>query len=61
MTNTAVVGLDAFELAWLGRLPHHHDIPGLDITLAGFNAQTPDPLAADGPGSPTANRAISEA
>ena len=54
MANTAVVGLDAFELAWLGRLPHHHDIPGLDITLAGFNAQTPDPLAADGPGSPTA-------
>src|SRR5712691_13216350 len=27
MTNTGIVGLDAYELGWLRRLPHAHDIP----------------------------------
>lgn len=45
MTNTGVIGLDAYELGWLRRLPHAHDIPGYDIVLAEGNIETPDPLA----------------
>jgi glucose/arabinose dehydrogenase len=44
MTNTGIIGLDAYELGWLRRLPHAHDTPGFDITLAGVNVETPDPL-----------------
>lgn len=32
MTNTGIVGLDAYELGWLRRLPHAHDI--LAMTLS---------------------------
>ena len=45
MTNTGIVGLDAYELGWLRRLPHAHDLPGHDIVLAGVNVETPNPLA----------------
>ncbi len=45
MTNSAIIGLDAYELGWLRRLPHAHDIPGLDIVLAGVDVETPDPLS----------------
>lgn len=45
MSNTGVIGLDAYELGWLKRLPHAHDIPGLDIVLAGVNLETEDPLS----------------
>jgi len=44
MTNTGIVGLDAYELGWLRRLPHAHDIPGYDIVLAGVNIETANPL-----------------
>jgi glucose/arabinose dehydrogenase len=44
MTNTGIVGLDAYELGWLGRLPHDHDIPGFDLVLSGVNVETADPL-----------------
>ena len=44
MTNTGIVGLDAYELGWLRLLPHAHDIPGYEIELAGVNIETPDPL-----------------
>jgi len=44
MTNTGIVGLDAYEMGWLCRLPHAHDIPGYDIVLAGVNLETPNPL-----------------
>src|SRR5712691_13248654 len=44
MTNTGIVGLDAYELGWLRRLPHAHDIPGYDIVLAGINIETANPL-----------------
>ena len=44
MTNLGVVGLDAYDLAWLKQLPHPHDIPGMDVVLAGCNAETADPL-----------------
>jgi glucose/arabinose dehydrogenase len=43
MTNLGIVGLDAYEVGWLQRLPHGHDVPGLDITLAGVDVTTPDP------------------
>jgi glucose/arabinose dehydrogenase len=47
MTNTGIIGLDAYELGWLKRLPHAHDIPGYDIALAGVNVETPNPLSTD--------------
>lgn len=46
MTNLGIVGLDAYELGWLRRLPHQHDIPGYPITLTGVNVETPNPLIA---------------
>ncbi|MFL5661544.1 MAG: PQQ-dependent sugar dehydrogenase [Ktedonobacteraceae bacterium] len=45
MTNTGIVGLDAYDLGWLRRLPHAHDVPGYDIVLAGVNVETPNPLS----------------
>lgn len=45
MTNAGIVGLDAYELGWLRRLPHAHDIPGYAVTLTGVNVETPNPLA----------------
>lgn len=47
MTNTGVIGLDAYELGWLRRLPHLHDLPGRDIVLNGVNVETPNPLAGE--------------
>ncbi len=44
MTNTGIVGLDAYELGWLRRLPHAHDIPGYDIVLANVSVETDNPL-----------------
>lgn len=46
-TNSGVVGLDAHDLGWLRRLPHNHDIPGLDVTLAGESFESPDPRSED--------------
>ena len=46
MTNMGVVGLDAYEMAWLKQLPHPCDVPGYDIVLSGQVFQTPDPLSA---------------
>ncbi len=45
MTNTGIIGLDAYELGWLRRLPHGHDLPGYDIVLSGVNIETPNPLS----------------
>jgi len=45
MTNTGIIGLDAYELAWLRRLPHSYDLPGYDITLSGVNVETLNPLS----------------
>ncbi len=45
MTNTGIVGLDAYELGWLARLPHAHDIPGYGVVLSGVNVETPNPLS----------------
>jgi len=48
LTNTGVIGMDAYELGWLGRLPHNCDVPGYDIVLSGENFETVNPLAQDG-------------
>ena len=47
MTNTGIVGLDAYDLGWLRRLPHAHDLPGHALVLSGVNVETADPLGAD--------------
>jgi len=44
MTNTGIIGLDAYELGWLRRLPHGYDLPGYDLVLNGVNVETRDPL-----------------
>jgi glucose/arabinose dehydrogenase len=49
MTNTGVIGLDAYDLGWLALLPHAHDVPGLEIELRGLQFATDDPRA-DGTG-----------
>ena len=45
MTNIGIIGLDAYQLGWLKRLPHAHDLPGHDLVLAGVNVETADPFA----------------
>ena len=45
MTNSGIIGLDAYEIGWLARLPHSHDLPGVEVELAGVNVRTPNPLA----------------
>jgi glucose/arabinose dehydrogenase len=47
LTNSGIVGLDAYELAWLRRLPHSYDLPGHDLMLNGVNVETPNPLSQD--------------
>lgn len=48
MTNSGVLGLDSGDMAWLRTVPHECDIPGYDVTLTGFNAETPDPRIGNG-------------
>ena len=45
LTNTGIIGLDAYELGWLRRLPHNYDLPGYDVVLNGINVETADPLS----------------
>jgi sugar lactone lactonase YvrE len=45
MTNTGVIGLDAYDLGWLRLLPHAHDVPGLEIVVAFAAFATDDPRA----------------
>jgi glucose/arabinose dehydrogenase len=47
MTNTGIIGLDAYELGWLRRLPHAHDVPGYEVVISGVNVETPNPLSDD--------------
>jgi glucose/arabinose dehydrogenase len=42
MTNTGVIGLDAYDLGWLRLLPHAHDVPGLEVALAHVEFTTDD-------------------
>ena len=43
-TNSGVVGPDNAKFGWLKRFPDHHDIPPVDITLAGRNFVSTDAL-----------------
>jgi hypothetical protein len=45
MTNSGVVGLDAYDLAWLKQLPHPFDLPGFGIVLAAEVFATSDPFS----------------
>jgi glucose/arabinose dehydrogenase len=47
LSNTGIVGLDAYELGWLRPLPHGHDLPGYDLVLSGVNVETPNPLGGE--------------
>jgi len=47
-TNSGVIGTDSLNLAWLGRLPHDPDIPGYNVRLTGWNAETFDPSCGNG-------------
>jgi glucose/arabinose dehydrogenase len=51
MTNTGIIGLDAYELGWLRRLPHGYDLPGYDVVLTGINVETPNPLSSNTTGT----------
>lgn len=43
-TNAAVVGEDNLQFGWLKRKPDFHDIPCQDVTLAGRNFDSTNPL-----------------
>lgn len=43
MTNTALMGPDSIDLAWLRELEHNADIPGYDIVLADAVGTCPGP------------------
>jgi sugar lactone lactonase YvrE len=43
-TNSGVVGEDNADFGWLRRYPEFHDIPCRDITLAGINYTSGNPL-----------------
>ena len=47
LTNLGVIGMDAYQLGWLGKLPHNCDVPGYSIVLKGQTFETPDPLSTD--------------
>ncbi|MDF2437340.1 MAG: glucose dehydrogenase [Bacteroidota bacterium] len=46
-TNSAVVGKDNFDFGWLARKKDFHDIPCIDVTLAGENYETENVLSPD--------------
>src|SRR5215207_9607626 len=49
-TNSSVVGPDNFEFGWLKRHPQFSDTPCRDVTLAGVNYNSENPLpGANGP------------
>src|SRR5690625_1695771 len=45
-TNSAIVGPDNADFGWLSRFPTFHDIPCEDVTLAGVNYVSANPLTA---------------
>lgn len=46
-TNSGIVGEDNLDSGWLKTAPGFHDTPGRDVTLAGQNVKTRNPLTAD--------------
>lgn len=59
LTNLGVIGMDAYELGWLGRLPHNCDIPGYPVELTGQTYETVNPFS-DEPASKAYTGAFSE-
>jgi glucose/arabinose dehydrogenase len=47
-TNSAVVGEDNYVFGWLKRKPEFHDTPCQDVTLAGANFDSKNPLDGNG-------------
>jgi glucose/arabinose dehydrogenase len=47
-SNAGIVGEDNYKFGWLKRHPEFHDIPGKDITLAGYNSTTRDVVRKQG-------------
>lgn len=47
-TNAAVVGPDNYDFGWLAAHPDFHDVPCEDVTLAGENYESRDPLSGRG-------------
>lgn len=47
MTNTGVVGPDGLYLAWLRRLQHAPDVPGIAVRLSGQSFQVTDPVSGE--------------
>jgi glucose/arabinose dehydrogenase len=47
ITNSGVVGVDNYEYGWLKRKPDLHDVPCQDVTLAGQNFTSDNPLTPD--------------
>jgi len=43
LTNSGVIGLDAYDLGWLRRLPHNCDVPGYGVVLSGESFETAGP------------------
>lgn len=43
MTNTGVIGLDAYDLGWLKLLPHQRDLPGLEVVVRHQEFVSDDP------------------
>lgn len=54
-TNSGIVGTDNADYGWLKRFPTFHDVPCADVTLAGRNYQTGNPL------TPAADSAVTGA
>lgn len=45
LTNLSVIGMDAYQLGWLGHLPHNCDVPGYPVVLTGQTFETRDPFS----------------
>lgn len=43
-TNSGIVGTDNADFGWLHRYPDFHDVPCQDVTLAGVNYRSENPL-----------------
>ena len=46
-TNSGIVGPDNADFGWLARYPDFHDVPCEDVTLAGANFTSENPLTED--------------
>jgi glucose/arabinose dehydrogenase len=47
LTNLGVIGMDPYQLGWLGQPPHNCDLPGYSVTLNGQTFETENPLPSE--------------